>query len=97
MAKVKPLMAESTFDVVVIGGGPGGYGCAIRAAQLGFKVAIYPNSLTRLFARVGQDLLGSLRSTGNTAAMANQMLDHGQLWSLFENERWQALEKRFQG
>jgi hypothetical protein len=28
--------------------------------------------------------------------MANQMLDHSQLWSLFENERWQALEKRFQ-
>ena len=32
-------MAESTYDVVVIGGGPGGYVCAIRAAQLGFKVA----------------------------------------------------------
>lgn len=32
-------MAESSFDVVVIGGGPGGYVCAIRAAQLGFKVA----------------------------------------------------------
>ncbi|MEM9726240.1 MAG: dihydrolipoyl dehydrogenase [Pseudomonadota bacterium] len=30
-------MAE--FDVVVIGGGPGGYVCAIRAAQLGQKVA----------------------------------------------------------
>ncbi|NBX86190.1 MAG: dihydrolipoyl dehydrogenase [Proteobacteria bacterium] len=28
------------FDVVVIGGGPGGYVCAIRAAQLGFKVAV---------------------------------------------------------
>ena len=63
---------------------------------LGFKVAIYPNSLTRLFARVGQDLLGSLKTTGNTAAMSNQMLDHGQLWTLFENEKWQALEKRFQ-
>jgi dihydrolipoamide dehydrogenase len=27
------------FDVIVIGGGPGGYVCAIRAAQLGMKVA----------------------------------------------------------
>ena len=63
---------------------------------MGFKVAIYPNSLTRLFARAGQDLLASLRATGGTTAFANQMLDHGQLWSLFENEKWQALEKRFQ-
>src|SRR5580765_1798841 len=31
-------MANS-FDVVVIGGGPGGYIAAIRAAQLGFKTA----------------------------------------------------------
>ena len=28
------------FDVVVIGAGPGGYVCAIRAAQMGFKTAI---------------------------------------------------------
>ncbi len=27
------------YDLMVIGGGPGGYVCAIRAAQLGFKVA----------------------------------------------------------
>ena len=32
-------MAES-FDVIVVGGGPGGYVCAIRAAQLGLKTAI---------------------------------------------------------
>ncbi|GCD74445.1 dihydrolipoamide dehydrogenase [Acetobacter pasteurianus NBRC 3299] len=31
--------AETDYDVVVIGAGPGGYVCAIRAAQLGFKVA----------------------------------------------------------
>jgi len=30
---------SQTFDVIVIGGGPGGYIAAIRAAQLGFKVA----------------------------------------------------------
>jgi len=30
----------SEYDVVIIGGGPGGYTAAIRAAQLGFKVAV---------------------------------------------------------
>jgi len=29
-----------TYDVVVVGGGPGGYVCAIRAAQLGLKTAV---------------------------------------------------------
>lgn len=33
-------MAEQSFDVVVVGGGPGGYVAAIRAAQLGFKTAV---------------------------------------------------------
>ncbi|MDE2446117.1 MAG: dihydrolipoyl dehydrogenase [Alphaproteobacteria bacterium] len=33
-------MAENNFDVLIIGAGPGGYVTAIRAAQLGFKVAI---------------------------------------------------------
>ncbi len=32
-------MADNSFDVVVIGAGPGGYVAAIRAAQLGMKVA----------------------------------------------------------
>ncbi|MFN3885185.1 MAG: FAD-dependent oxidoreductase, partial [Rhodocyclaceae bacterium] len=32
-------MAQRQFDVVVIGGGPGGYVAAIRAAQLGFATA----------------------------------------------------------
>lgn len=32
-------MAETSFDLVVLGGGPGGYVAAIRAAQLGLSVA----------------------------------------------------------
>jgi len=32
-------MSDTKFDVLVIGGGPGGYVAAIRAAQLGMKVA----------------------------------------------------------
>src|ERR1700744_4499620 len=33
-------MAETNFNIIIIGSGPGGYVCAIRAAQLGFKTAI---------------------------------------------------------
>jgi len=33
-------MAEQSFDVVIIGAGPGGYVTAIRAAQLGISVAV---------------------------------------------------------
>ncbi|NKD76394.1 dihydrolipoyl dehydrogenase [Haematospirillum sp. H1815] len=33
-------MSDTSFDVVVVGGGPGGYVAAIRAAQLGLKTAV---------------------------------------------------------
>jgi dihydrolipoamide dehydrogenase len=33
-------MADQSFDLVVVGGGPGGYVAAIRAAQLGMKTAL---------------------------------------------------------
>ena len=33
-------MAEQNFDLIVVGGGPGGYVAAIRAAQLGMKTAV---------------------------------------------------------
>ncbi|MEM8914187.1 MAG: dihydrolipoyl dehydrogenase [Pseudomonadota bacterium] len=33
-------MADTAFDIVVIGGGPGGYVAAIRASQLGMKAAV---------------------------------------------------------
>src|ERR1700744_1087105 len=33
-------MAETSFDLIVLGGGPGGYVAAIRAAQLGMKAAV---------------------------------------------------------
>ena len=33
-------MADNQFDVIIVGGGPGGYVAAIRAAQLGLKTAV---------------------------------------------------------
>jgi dihydrolipoamide dehydrogenase len=39
-------MANETFDLVVIGAGPGGYVAAIRAAQLGLRVAVVEKRAT---------------------------------------------------
>src|SRR5690242_2742838 len=39
-------MANESFDLVVIGAGPGGYVAAIRAAQLGMKVAVVDKRAT---------------------------------------------------
>src|SRR5919198_6031696 len=38
--RAPPPMADESFDIIVIGAGPGGYVAAIRASQLGFKTAI---------------------------------------------------------
>jgi dihydrolipoamide dehydrogenase len=39
-----PAGAEKTFDVVILGGGSGGYACALRAAELGLSVALVERS-----------------------------------------------------
>ena len=39
-------MSEKSYDVIVIGAGPGGYVCAIRAAQLGLKTAVVEKRAT---------------------------------------------------
>src|SRR6266498_293774 len=36
----------ASYDLVVIGTGPGGYVCAVRAAQLGMKVAVVEKNPT---------------------------------------------------
>ena len=40
-----PADAETTHDVVVLGGGSGGYACALRAAELGLSVALVEKDL----------------------------------------------------
>lgn len=39
-AKADAMASMTSYDLVIIGGGPGGYPCAIRASQLGMSVAV---------------------------------------------------------
>jgi 2-methylisocitrate lyase-like PEP mutase family enzyme len=64
--------------------------------DLGFQIVIFPNSLTRLFARMGGELLDELGRTGTTTAFRDRMLDHRQLWDLFDNSGWVALADKFE-
>lgn len=64
-------------------------------AQIGYRIAIYPNALTRTFARAGHELLAELKRTGTTAGMLPHMLTHGELWDLFGRREWSELERRF--
>ncbi len=66
-------------------------------AALGYAFAIYPNALTRTFARAGLDMLASLAANGGTDEWRPRMLDHDELWRLFESPSWYALERRFAG
>jgi len=69
-------MAESSYDCIVIGSGPGGYVAAIRAAQLGMKTAVvesdqvggrclnYACIPAKAVLRVA-DVLGEIRNAGD--------------------------------
>ena len=63
--------------------------------EIGYRFVIFPNSLTRLFAKVGAALMTELHTTGTTAGFADQMLGHKELWSLFGSDTWLALESSF--
>jgi 2-methylisocitrate lyase-like PEP mutase family enzyme len=68
---------------------------ANELADLGYRLAIYPNSLTRLIGRQGAMMLEHLAREGTTSGLEAQMLDHHGLWSLFDYPEWTALEARF--
>ncbi len=71
---------SDNFDVVVIGGGPGGYVCAIRAAQLGLKTAVVEKrgSLGGTCLNVGCiPAKALLQSTHLYEMAAHEMAEHG--------------------
>lgn len=71
---------SETFDLVVIGSGPGGYVGAIRAAQLGLKTAIVEKDSTYGGTCLNVGCIPSkalLDSSEHYAATQHEMADHG--------------------
>jgi len=72
--------AADSFDVIVIGGGPGGYVCAIRAAQLGLKTACVEKRATLGGTCLNIGCIPSkalLQSSENFHEVQSSFKDHG--------------------
>ena len=73
-------MSDNTYDLIVVGGGPGGYVCAIRAAQLGMNVACVEKrgSLGGTCLNVGCiPSKALLQSSHHYEAAAHEFAEHG--------------------
>lgn len=73
-------MPEQIFDLLVIGAGPGGYVAAIRAAQLGFKVAVVEQRATLGGVCLNEGCIPSkalLESSERYEQVCHGMGDHG--------------------
>jgi dihydrolipoamide dehydrogenase len=70
-------MADNSFDVVVIGSGPGGYVTAIRAAQLGFKTAIVEGLSRRHLQQLGLHSDQGAAALGGNLSHMTHAKDYG--------------------
>ena len=71
-------MADQTYDVVIIGSGPGGYETAIRAHQLGFRVAIVEkNKLGGVCLNVGCIPTKALIKSAEVMSQLTHLADYG--------------------
>ncbi len=68
----------TSYDVVVIGSGPGGYETAIRASQLGFKTAVIErNKLGGVCLNIGCIPTKALLKSAEVMAQMNHLSDYG--------------------
>jgi dihydrolipoamide dehydrogenase len=80
-------MSDTTFDLVVIGSGPGGYVAAIRAAQLGLKTAIVEKEPTLGGTCLNVGCIPSKALLESSAQFDATKKDLGRHGILFDNVR----------
>lgn len=95
MARVPKALAGTPCLINLVEGGRTPILPADRLEALGYAIAIFPNAMTRMVARMGQTMMADLKQTGTTDGWRDRMLDHRGLWDLFDYPRWMEVEGRF--
>ncbi|MDQ6598146.1 isocitrate lyase/PEP mutase family protein [Bacillus salipaludis] len=85
----KPLLAN------MVEGGKSPLMSASELDSMGYKIVIFPNSVTRVVAKAAQDLFHELKETGTTAGMKDQMLNFSQLNQLLGIQRYHEIEEKY--
>ena len=84
-----PLMAN------MVEGGKTPLHSAQELQEMGYSLVIFPNSLTRRFARVALDLLAELKGKGTTEHILEQMISFSELNALLGIEDYRELERTY--
>jgi len=85
----KPMLAN------MVEGGKSPLMSAHELENMGYKIVIFPNSVTRVVAKAAQDLFSELKEKGTTAGMKDQMLNFSQLNQLLGIQRYHELENKY--
>jgi 2-methylisocitrate lyase-like PEP mutase family enzyme len=95
LAEVARALAGTPLVLNQVEGGRTPLLPADEAQALGYRLAIWPNSLVRRFARAGADLLRALATDGTTAAAGEPMSSFDELQTLVGLPELTALERRY--
>jgi 2-methylisocitrate lyase-like PEP mutase family enzyme len=94
MQRITAALSKPTL-VNIVEGGRTPVLPVVRLAALGYRIAIFPNSLTRALARAGEGMLSELSSKGDLKGLSDRMMNHRELWNLFDYPAWTSLEEMF--
>ena len=61
--------------------------------EIGYALAIFPNSLLRALCKTAERVFGVLKETGGTNSLLPEMYSHSELWNLMSNDQWAAYER----
>lgn len=91
-------IAQEVKAPVLFNNVEGGRSPFMRADELqqdGFGFAIYPNAITRVVCKKAMELLETLKFTGTTEPMWPEMMDHKEVWKLFDSEEFYRTESKY--